>query len=187
MKLIVGLGNPGRRYINTRHNIGFRLIDELAKRYKVRLKKKLFGNANEARLTIFAEEAMLVQPLTFMNLSGGCVSRYARKNNISLDSILVVCDDVNLCLGEIRIRPQGTSGGHNGVESVIRSLNTEVFPRLRIGVGRKDFFGDLTRYVLSDFEYDEAGKGEKAIGRAADACECWIKEGIEKTMNLFNK
>lgn len=187
MKLIVGLGNPGSKYIKTRHNLGFRVVSELAKRCNVELKKKLFGKAKEAGSTLFGKRLTLMQPLTFMNLSGNCVLRYADKFKVSLDSALIICDDINLDLGQIRIRPQGGTGGHNGLESIIKSLGTNNFPRLRIGIKTEEEPGDLAEYVLSDFEKNEAPLAEEAIVKAADLCECWIRYGIDKAMNLYNK
>lgn len=151
MKLIAGLGNAGKKYINTRHNIGFRVIDKLAKRNNIRLKKRLFGSARQAEFKIFDEGLMLIQPLTFMNRSGGCVVHYLNRYNISLDNILIVCDDINLPLGQIRIRPQGSAGGHNGLDSIIKALKTKAFPRLRIGIKIEQPGDSFREFVLSDF------------------------------------
>lgn len=186
MKLIAGLGNPGKKYINTRHNAGFQVIDELAGRSHIRLKKKLFGSARQAQFNISDNSLMLLQPLTFMNLSGGPLAQYVKKYNFSLDNILIICDDINLPLGQIRLRPQGTPGGHNGLESIIKALGTKVFPRLRIGVGREGFVDDFTEFLLSDFRKDEILKVEEALHCAADACLCWIREGIDKAMSIYN-
>lgn len=187
MKLIVGLGNPGARYINTRHNLGFKVVAELANRYKVNLKKSFLGKAREARILISQERIMLIQPLTFMNLSGHCVKRYANKFKGGLDEIFVICDDVNLQFPSLRIRRHGASGGHNGLESIIESLGTEDFPRLRIGIKSDVLPQDLAEYVLSNFSEDEIRQAGEAVHRAADACECWVKEGIDKAMELYNR
>jgi len=187
MKLIIGLGNPGQRYINTRHNIGFRAIEELADRAGARLRKKFFLHAKEAYTTIAKERVVLIEPLTFMNLSGGCIARYIKKESAEPESILVICDDVNLPLGSVRIRSQGSSGGHNGLESIISNLKRSDFPRLRLGVGKTDTIYDLADYVLSDFRKEETEDLDEMIARSADACECWIRDGIDKAMNLFNK
>jgi len=187
MKLIIGLGNPGQRYANTRHNIGFRVIDELAIRCNVKLKRKFFGNAKEAHARIGENEAILLEPLTFMNLSGGCVFGRIKKTRVDIDGIIVVCDDINLPLGAMRIKAQGSSGGHNGLESVIKSLRTDAFPRLRIGVKSQETVYDLADYVLSDFKKKDIEEIESVIARSADACECWIRDGIDKAMNVFNK
>jgi PTH1 family peptidyl-tRNA hydrolase len=187
LKLIVGLGNPGKRYANTRHNIGFRVIDELAKRHSVNIKKKLFGSAQEAHLNLYENRCLLIKPLSYMNLSGSCILRYIHKFKINVEDILIVCDDINLPLGGIRIRPEGSSGGHNGLESIIKILKAEAFSRLRIGIKGKQIYQDLAEYVLSDFKKDEIGRIEDAILSAADACECWLREGIDKAMNIYNK
>lgn len=186
MKLIIGLGNPGKRYVNTPHNIGFRVVEQLALRYNGRLKKRLFGNAREAQVIVRQEKFGLIQPLTFMNLSGSCVLGYMRKLKISDCDILVVCDDINLPLGKVRIRPQGSAGGHNGLESIVRSLGTQDFPRLRLGVDTGARGGDLAEYVLSDFRKGEAEIVNEAIEKAVDACEGWGLDGIDKVMNVFN-
>lgn len=187
MKLIAGLGNPGQRYTDTRHNIGFRVIDELAERYGIKLKKRLFGSARQTQFRIFGEGLTLIQPLSFMNLSGRCIAHYMNRYDIPLDSILIICDDINLPFGEIRIRPEGTSGGHNGLESIIRALKTTAFPRLRIGIRIEQPISSFKEYVLSDFEEDESPKVEESIHHAVDACVCWAREGIDKAMNLYNK
>lgn len=186
MKLIVGLGNPGSKYRNTRHNAGYRVIGELAERYGLRLKKKLFANAKEAQITIFGKKIVFVQPLTFMNLSGKSVLRYKKRFKLSLSDIIVICDDINLPLGNIRIRQQGSHGGHNGIESVIESLSSIAFPRIRIGIKTQESPSDLAEYVLSDFKEDEILKAQSAIKQAADVCESWIKDGIDKAMNIYN-
>lgn len=186
MKLIAGLGNPGKRYINTRHNIGFRVIDKLARRNNIRLKKRLFGSARQTQFRIFGKGLILVQPLTFMNLSGRCIAHYINRYDIPLDSILIICDDVNLPLGEIRIRPQGSSGGHQGLESIIKGLKTKVFPRLRIGIRTEQPIDNFQEFVLSDFKEDEIPKLDETVHRAGDACICWLRQGIDKAMNVYN-
>jgi len=185
--LIIGLGNPGIKYIRTRHNIGFRIVDKLAQTHGAKLKKKLFYNAKEARISGFRNDPLLVQPLTFMNLSGRCVLKYKNRFKLSLDNILIVCDDINLPLGEIRIRAQGSPGGHNGLESVITSLGAKDFPRLRIGIRPEGQTGDLSDFVLSDFKDNEIPEIVKSIERSVDACECWLRYGITKAMNLYNR
>lgn len=187
MNLIAGLGNPGTRYIKTRHNIGFRVIEEFARRHKVSLKKKLFGSAKSAEDNFFGKRALLIQPLTYINLSGKCILGYKRKLGLRPEDILVICDDINLPLGTIRIRPQGSSGGHNGLKSVIEELRTEVFPRLKIGIRAEDAPQDISDYVLSDFSNDEIEEVDIALQRAADACESFLRDGIDKTMSIYNK
>lgn len=186
MNLIIGLGNPGTKYINTRHNIGFRVVEELAKRHNTKLKKRLFTNAKEAHIRLFRKRLILIEPLTFMNLSGPCVLRYVNKLKASLDDTLIICDDINLPLSAIRIRAQGGPGGHNGMEAIITSLQTTAFPRLRIGIRTDESPRDLTDYVLSDFRKEELPRIKESIEHAADVSECWLRNGIGKTMNLHN-
>lgn len=186
MKLIVGLGNPGKKYINTRHNLGFKVIDELAGRFEARLKRKLFGSARQAQFGISDNSLMIIQPLTFMNLSGVCLAQYVNKYNFSLDDILVICDDINLPLGQIRLRAQGASGGHQGLESIIRSLESKSFPRLRVGVGREEPVSNFKEFILSDFEKDEVLKVKEALHCAAEASLCWMREGVDKAMSIYN-
>jgi peptidyl-tRNA hydrolase, PTH1 family len=187
MKLIAGLGNPGTRYINTRHNIGFRVVERLARRHDINLKRKLFSNAKESRFTVSGKGLLVIEPLSFMNLSGAVVARYARSFKIENSDILVVCDDLNLPLGTIRINPKGSAGGHNGLSSVIKSLKTEQVPRLRCGIKTDDKVSDLAEYVLSDFSAQETGRVDSAIEQAVLACESWISHGAEKAMSIYNK
>ena len=186
MKLIVGLGNPGTKYIHTRHNIGFRVVYALSRRYQARFKHRLFQKSEVAQAGISGENVQLVKPLTYMNLSGICVASYVRKNNIPFENLIIICDDVNLPLGNIRLRRRGSAGGHNGLESVIKSLRTEEFPRLRLGVGPDKAIDDLADFVLSDFEKSEIEHTDSMIDNAADACEDWLKNGIDETMQKFN-
>ncbi|MFC1807358.1 aminoacyl-tRNA hydrolase [Candidatus Omnitrophota bacterium] len=186
MKLIVGLGNPGKRYINTRHNIGFRVAEELLARYQARTRKRFFSNARESRVKIFENDATVIMPLTFMNLSGGCVSVFLRKLKISHDDLLIICDDINLDLGDIRLRPKGSFGGHNGLESIIKSLGTDTFPRLKVGIRSEKKYNDLADYVLSDFKKHEQPKVADMTNKAVDVCESWVRDGINKAMNVYN-
>ena len=187
MNLIAGLGNPGTKYINTRHNIGFKVVEKLATRYDRYFKKKLFRNAKEAEITISRNKALLIQPLSFMNLSGNSIAHYKERLKISLDKIMIICDDINLPLGHVRVRTQGAAGGHNGLQSVIDKLKTTEFPRLRIGICKDNLAGDLAEYVLSDFKQDEKQVISEAIDKAVDVCECWLINGISKAMNTYNK
>lgn len=186
MKLIAGLGNPGRRYKNTRHNIGFRVIDKLANKYNAKLKRQFFQRAKAANLSILGENILVIQPLTFINLSGGCIRHFYKSLKLNLKDLLVICDDINLPLGKIRIRPSGSAGGHNGLTSIIDSLGTEEFPRLRIGVGRAQPIEDFVEYVLLNFAEEEEKTVEQATEEAASACESWIKDGTEVAMNRYN-
>jgi PTH1 family peptidyl-tRNA hydrolase len=187
LKLIIGLGNPGSQYVHTRHNIGFRIIDEIAKRYDVKLKKKLFGKSKQAQIRLRGKGIILVQPLTFMNLSGRCVKNSIDTFKASVDEVLIICDDVNIMLGKIRLRKKGSAGGHNGLSSIIETLGSDTFSRLRAGIGSEKPIRDLSDYVLSDFDQTERELVETVIARAADACEYWWSNGIDRAMNLYNE
>jgi peptidyl-tRNA hydrolase, PTH1 family len=186
MKLIVGLGNPGRRYEGTRHNIGFEVLDALAERHRVDWEsapRGIEGLTGRWR----AADSVLAKPLTFMNLSGAAVVGLLQFYKVELVDLLVVVDDVNLELGRLRARSTGSTGGHNGLKSVIESLGTEDFARLRIGVGRGDARRDLADHVTAKFDREERENVVAAIGRAADAAELFVTEGIAPVMNRFNR
>ena len=182
MKAIVGLGNPGREYAGTRHNIGFDVVDEVARRWKVQL-KPWKSVANVA--VVGARGALLVEPQTFMNLSGDAVSRLSAFHKLTPEDVLVVVDEVQLPVGRLRARRSGSAGGHNGLKSVIQHLGTE-FPRLRIGIGRGDPKWDLADHVLSRFARDERDTVADAVNRAADAVELFVEDGLEAVMSRFN-
>lgn len=186
MKLIIGLGNPGKRYRWTRHNLGFLVVEEFAKRNKIVLKREARFNAITSRGKFFGEDIILALPLTYMNLSGNSIKEILRYLKIDLENLLVVCDDINLPFGNIRIRPKGSSGGHNGLLSIIQSIQTQEFPRMRIGVLNREDIKDLPKYLLSNFNRVEMRKLKGIIKRAMDACESWVRNGIAKTMNEFN-
>lgn len=186
MKLIVGLGNPGRKYRETRHNIGFAVADELARRGGVAFDAAPADGLVARVRTLGPDGTLLLKPLTMMNLSGFAVSETARYFRIALDDILVVADDVNLPLGRLRARASGSAGGHNGFRSIIEQLGTTGFARVRVGVGRGDPRRDLADYVLAGFDQDERPVVAEAVGRAADAGELFVAEGIERVMNRFN-
>jgi len=182
MKAIVGLGNPGAEYAATRHNVGFEVVDELARRWQVKLKKwRKVGMLALAK----DHDALLMEPTTFMNLSGEAVLSVGSFYKVDPADWLIVVDDVNLPLGRVRMRKMGSAGGHNGLKSVIQHLGPD-FARLRIGVGRGDPKWDLADHVLARFEPEERRSVEEAIGRAADAVETFVTEGIEPAMNRFN-
>jgi PTH1 family peptidyl-tRNA hydrolase len=186
LKLIVGLGNPGRRYRATRHNVGFAVVDELARRHESDFESAP-ADALMARARPLGEAgAILVKPLTMMNLSGFAVSELARYFRVALPDLLVVADDVSLPLGRLRARPRGSDGGHKGYRSIIEQLGTAEFARLRVGIGRGDTRRDLADHVLGGFDLEERPQVEEAIGRAADAAELFAAEGIEAVMNRFN-
>jgi len=182
MKAIVGLGNPGSEYKGTRHNVGFEVVDELARRWKVRLKSW----KSRANLVLVRDhDVLLVEPKTFMNLSGQAVSGVMAFYKIQPADVLVVVDEVQLPLGKLRLRRSGSAGGHNGLKSVIEHVGTD-FPRLRIGVDRGDRNWDLADRVLSRFPADEREIVDAAIARAADAAETFVSAGVELAMNRFN-
>jgi PTH1 family peptidyl-tRNA hydrolase len=182
MKAIVGLGNPGAEYAATRHNVGFEVVDELARRWQVKLKKwRKVGTLALAK----DHDALLMEPATFMNLSGEAVLSVGSFYKVAPSDWLVVVDDVNLPLGRVRMRTMGSAGGHNGLKSVIQHIGPD-FARLRIGVGRGDPKWDLADHVLARFEPEERRSVEEAIGRAADAVETFVTDGIEPAMNRFN-
>ena len=183
MKLIVGLGNPGREYEATRHNVGFMVVDEIAKRHELQWR-------NEGQMA-FAKrfgspEFLVAKPKTFMNLSGFAVAEFANYRNIEHGDLLIVVDDVDLPLGRMRARARGSAGTHNGMRSVVAQLGTTEFPRLRIGVGRGDRRRDLADFVLAKFEAAEQAALNDIVTRAAEAAEMFAAEGIEKVMNRYN-
>ena len=186
LHLIVGLGNPGAEYTKTRHNAGFALVEQLAARWRADWTDERKFRARIARAERNGKRVLLCQPQTFMNLSGEAVAAVKNFYQLPLEVLLMVVDDADLPLGEIRLRADGGSGGHHGLESVAQHLGTNAFARLRLGIGRKDGAREITDYVLARFEAGERGLMEKVLGRAADQTECWLADGIEKAMNQFN-
>jgi PTH1 family peptidyl-tRNA hydrolase len=184
--IVVGLGNPGRRYHGTRHNIGFAVADEVARRHRAEFESGR-GETLTARCGRGPDAVLVVKPLTMMNLSGEAVAAVAGFYKVDPSAILVAADDVNLPLGRLRLRARGSAGGHNGFKSIIGCLGTEEFPRLRVGVGRGDPRRDLADHVLARFDDDERGEVEQAVARAADAVETFLAEGIEAAMNRHNR
>jgi peptidyl-tRNA hydrolase, PTH1 family len=184
VKLIVGLGNPGPQYRGTRHNIGFAVADEVARRHQVAFES---APADALIAKIHGLGVLLAKPLTFVNLSGQAVGELSRYFRIGTADLLVVADDVNLPLGRLRARERGSGGGHNGLRSIIERLGTEEFPRLRVGVGRGDPRRDLADHVLARFEPDEQAEAEAAVARAAEAVELFAREDVTRVMNAFNR
>ena len=184
--LLVCLGNPGDKYENTRHNVGFMVADEVAERQNKpiqRLKFKALTNI----LTLSGERALVMKPITYMNLSGEAVRPAADFYKVPPDHVLVVSDDTALPLGRLRIRMKGSAGGHNGLKSMIQHLGTDQFPRMRVGVGEKphpDY--DMADWVLSRFAGEDKKTIDAAVTRAADAIECVLAEGIDRGMGKFN-
>jgi len=183
VKVIVGLGNPGREYAGTRHNVGFRVADLVGERLGLHWRKDedvLFAKS-------FGESPFLVvKPQTFMNRSGYAVARFAGYHQVEPEELLVVLDDVDLPLGRIRVRASGSGGTHNGLKSVVEQLGTTAFPRMRLGVGRGDARRDLADFVLATFEPAEEPDVESLMTRAADAAQMFVVEGIQKVMNAYN-
>jgi PTH1 family peptidyl-tRNA hydrolase len=184
MKLVVGLGNPGRPYAGTRHNVGFDVLDALAGRHRLDWES---APANALLAKWRAASVLLAKPLTFMNLSGPAIGDLLRFFKIDVPDLFVVVDDVNLELGRLRARPSGSAGGHNGLKSIIAAFGNEDFARLRIGVGRGDGRRDLADHVLAKFEPEERNEIAEATNRAADAAELFVAEGIVPVMNRFNR
>ena len=187
MKLIVGLGNPGREYRETRHNVGFMVVDEIARRHNLTLAMAPSQVPDAMVAKRFgADPYLIAKPLTFMNRSGDAVAALAHYYDIATADLLVVVDEVALPFGRLRARARGSAGGHNGLKSCVERLGTTEFPRLRLGVGRGDARRDLADHVLSKFEADEQSAVGEFIARAADAAEMFAAEGIGKVMNTYN-
>lgn len=188
MKLVVGLGNPGREYVGTRHNVGFAVADRLASEHTDGVWREA-ASALQVRWRRGGpdEDVLIVKPLTFMNLSGQSVGEIVRFYKIALSDVLIVSDDVNLALGRLRARASGSEGGHNGLRSIAQHFGTIEYPRLRVGVGRGDGRRDLADHVLARFDAEEADAIAGAIGRAAEAADLWIREGLVRMMSSFNR
>ena len=185
MAVVIGLGNPGWRYRRTRHNIGFRVVEEVARRHGARFRRSFRTAARLARLEHAGREVLLVEPQTYMNRSGMAVRAVMAEFDRGIEDLLVVVDDVSLPLGRVRVRREGSDGGHNGLKSIVEALGSTGFARVRVGVGGSAA-GDLIDYVLGKFRRPERALAVKAIGAAADAVAMVIGEGIEPAMNAFN-
>ncbi len=186
MKIIVGLGNPGQEYSATRHNAGFMVVDELARRWDVGCWRDRF----EASIAEYRDETgqiMLVKPQTYMNLSGTAIGALARWYKVAVEDIIVIYDDMDLPTGRLRLRLKGGSGGHRGIESLLAHLNQDTFARVRLGIGRPPQGWEVVDYVLSRFTPEEVPLLKTAIEQAAEAVECIAKEGMNKAMNKYNK
>jgi len=187
MKLIVGLGNPGREYRETRHNIGFMAVDEIARRHHLTFAMAPSQVPDAFVVKRFGVDPLLLaKPLTYMNRSGDAVSALARYYGIVPADLLVVYDDIDLPFTKLRARARGSAGTHNGMRSVVERLGTTEFPRLRLGVGRGDARRNLADHVLAKFEPDEQSDLEGFIARAADAAEMFAADGISQVMNVYN-
>ena len=185
--LIVGLGNPGPEYSRTRHNVGFRTVERLAKRWQASWCLDEKFNSRLANAEHAGRKVLLCEPETYMNRSGAAVGKLAEYFRVPPGQLLVVVDDADLPLGEIRLRPQGSSGGHHGLESIEQRLGTREYARLRIGIGRTArAVREITDHVLGRFSAEEAALLKKVLDRAGDQVECWLREGIAKAMSQFN-
>ncbi len=187
MKLIVGLGNPGKKYSETRHNIGFQVIDHLAHKLSVELDKEKF-DAVYGIQTVGNQRVMLCKPLTFMNLSGDAIRPLLEYYNVDIDNMLVIYDDLDLVPGKLRLRQKGSAGGHNGMRSIIQQIGTDKFKRLRFGIGRPPHPKmKVVDYVLARFQQDELATIQDAVENATLACEKWLSTPFLEVMNDFNR
>ena len=189
MKLIVGLGNPGREYGQHRHNIGFRCVNYFARKHGLEFNKRQ-SRSQIARGTVAGEGVMLAKPQTFMNLSGRAVAPLIQQLMIPLDDMVVIYDDLDLPLGRIRIREKGSAGGHRGIQSIIDSLSSQDFPRIRVGLGRPPEVrseDEVAAYVLNEFTSNEQPLVTEAVTRVAEALEVLLSRGIAEAMNQFNQ
>jgi len=184
--LIAGLGNPGREYAANRHNVGFQCLDRLAARHRLHF-GRVQSNALITSGRIGERGVVLAKPQAFMNVSGRPVAALARFYQVALTDLLVVYDDIDLPFGMLRLRMEGSAGGHNGMRSIIEHLGTQAFPRLRLGIGRPPGRRKAAGYVLENFSRAEAAEMEDTYARAVDAIETWLRDGIAAAMNLFNQ
>jgi peptidyl-tRNA hydrolase, PTH1 family len=187
MKLIVGLGNPGEAYAGSRHNIGFNVVKRLAKLCRITLKRESRVLSLSGEGEIEGQEVVLALPLTFMNLSGSAVALLLKKYKAAPEDLLVICDDLELELGRIKIRPKGSSGGHRGLSSIIDSLGSNEFCRLRLGISRPEGRVDPADYVLSAFAAKEKKEANEMVEKALACSLSWASSGINQAMDVFNK
>ncbi len=187
MKLIVGLGNPESQYEYTRHNLGFLVLTNLAKQYDSKYKKSAVAQALETKIVLEGQQCSLMMPLTYMNNSGVAVRSWCEKKELALEDLLIVCDDLALEFGQIRLRRSGSHGGHNGIRSVIDHLGSKDFARLRLGIGNPSPKIDTADYVLSDFTSGEKKILPDFINEAVACLASWVIQGTQATMNQYNK
>ena len=185
MYLIIGLGNPEEEYSKTRHNMGFNVINKIAEKYNMQITKEKFNGLYESGV-IENEKVILIKPQTYMNLSGNCICEFVNFYKVEKENILVIYDDMDVEPGTIKIRKKGSSGGHNGMKSIIQMLGTEEFPRIRIGIGRPEHSGDEINYVIGAIKEDDILKLEQGVQKAEKAVEEILKNGIDIAMNKFN-
>lgn len=184
IRLVVGLGNPGPEYENTRHNIGFELVDRLAAERRLKWSKE---HKFRAKIATQGRDLIFAKPLTFMNLSGNAVARLMRDHRLRPEQILIVYDDISLPLGSLRFRANGSAGGHNGIKSLLEYLGTVEFPRLRLGIGAQAENAVLTDHVLGRFTAEEWVEMEKVLAIAVDGVNCALSAGLDTAMNRFNR
>ena len=185
MYLIIGLGNPETEYSKTRHNMGFNTINKIAKQYNLEISKTKFQGLYEVAV-IEGQKVIVVKPQTYMNLSGNCVKEFADFYKIQKEKILVIYDDMDIEPGKIKIRKKGSSGGHNGMKSIIQMLGTEEFSRIRIGIGRPKHNGDEINYVIGSIPEDKIHVLEEGVEKAKEAVIEILKNGIDSAMNKLN-
>lgn len=186
MAVVIGLGNPGPRYADTRHNAGFRVVEALAERWRA-AREPDTGEYRWWSGRWAGRTVALVEPLTFMNLSGGAVAAWRERHGLEPEALLAIADDVYLPVGTLRLRAEGSSGGHRGLESIEAALGTRAFARLRVGVGSAGDAERLKEHVLDGFDPDEIEPARAAESQAADAVECWVGEGVIAAMNRYNR
>lgn len=185
MRVVVGLGNPGQEYRRTRHNVGFAVVDELARRHANTSPQRKF-DAESVEIFLGDQKVLLLEPLTYMNLSGRSVGAAVDFYKLPLEDLLIICDDLNLEPGRLRLRADGSAGGQNGLKDIFRRLGTDEVPRLRIGIGRPPGKMTATDYVLGAFTDREREEFDAVVARAADGVEQWVREGIVAAMNAVN-
>ena len=187
MRIVLGLGNPGRRYARTRHNVGFLVVETLARRLGVRLASGLAGEADVARADVGGEPIVIARPLSFMNASGAAAARLSALYGAAPADLIVAYDDVALPLGTVRVRPGGRSAGQKGMQSIIQALGTDAVPRVRLGILGEQRSEDLADYVLDPFLPEEQETAAEMIDRGADAALAILEQGLSKAMNLYNR
>lgn len=186
MKLVVGLGNPGKEYINTRHNMGFLVIDEICKNQNVTLDKKKFSG-EYTKCKIDNEDIILLKPMTYMNLSGKSVNECAEFYKIKHEDIIIIYDDIDIPITEVKIKKKGSAGSHNGMKSVIEIIGTSEFPRVRVGIGTPEYKNDLINYVIGKVQEEEFKTLRLGVMKAKDAVYYIIEKGIDNAMNSINQ
>ncbi|GGE84633.1 aminoacyl-tRNA hydrolase [Priestia taiwanensis] len=186
MKLIVGLGNPGREYHDTRHNIGFMVIDELAEKWNIPLNQEKYKGVFGSGI-VNGEKVILVKPLTYMNLSGECIRPLMDYYKVEIDDFVVIYDDLDLVPGKLRLRMKGSAGGHNGIKSTIAHLGTQEFNRIRVGIGRPVTGRTVVDHVLGAFFQEETPDVKHSITQSVGACEAWLSTPFLQVMNTFNR